>query len=126
MPHSSWLQREPTMATTGDDHGLLLDDWADFYGTQPDDLVFECVVDTGASRAGISIYLDRIVVEEEDALITAVHPVASITAWSIRPHGATQTEVEITSRTHSRTHVPRPFAGAITIALTEALGPQTS
>jgi hypothetical protein len=122
MPRTSDSQRH---AATPESHdmtsALLMDDWGDFFDAPAADLVFECSLDAGSSHAGVSVFTDRVEVRTDDSVVPTVHELEQITSWSVRADDAGTATIDVDGPVHSRTHLPRAFSAALTVALQETL-----
>lgn len=95
-------------------------DFADFYDSVPSDLLFECVTTSSEVSGGVSVFRDRVVVEDLTTGTPCVCELEQITSWSVTPDTTETVVVELKepART-SRTRLPIAFARAITVALNE-------
>lgn len=99
-------------------------DFADFYESVPNDLLFECVTTSSDVSGGVSVFRDRVVVEDIATGTPCVCELEQITSWSVTPDTPETVVVEIDqpARTH-RTRLPMAFARAISVALNEVTAP---
>lgn len=95
-------------------------DFADFYDSVPNDLLFECVTTSAEVSGGVSVFRNRVVVEDLTTGTPCVCELERITSWSVTPDTTETVVVELKepART-SRTRLPIAFARAITVALNE-------
>lgn len=104
---------------------LLLDDWADFYETQPEGLVFECMVGSAEAQSGVTVFTDRILLAPGTGVGPVVLELEEIESWLIEPSrdAVDAIEVEVAGKARLTARLPAAFAGMVAVALTEALGP---
>lgn len=125
MPRSPRPSRGPQAKGPQGEEFLLLDDWADYYDAQPQDLAFECMVGSADAQSGVTISTDRILLVPDTGDDPVVLELAEIESWVIRPYAdaVDAVEVEVAGRDRLRAWLPAAFAGMVAVALTEALGP---
>ncbi|TDT65460.1 hypothetical protein EDF20_0246 [Frigoribacterium sp. PhB116] len=99
----------------------LTDDWADFYGALPDDLVFECNVEVDHDARGVAVYRNRVVLDQPDQTVPTVVELEQITSWNVTADGD-EAVVTVRGDARQRTRLPLGYAGAIKVALREVLG----
>jgi hypothetical protein len=108
-------------AVPGRSDVALTDDWADFYGALPDDLVFECSVEVDHDARGVAVYRDRVVLDQPDETVPTVVELEQITSWHVTADGD-DAVVTVGAGARRRTRLPLGYAGAIKVALREVLG----
>lgn len=115
-------QPQPLLsAVAGRSDVALMDDWADFYGALPDDLVFECSVEVDHDARGVAVYRDRVVLDQPDQTVPTVVELEQITSWNVTADGD-EAVVTVRGDARRRTRLPLGYAGAIQVALREVLG----
>jgi hypothetical protein len=122
VPHTTDQQPQPLPAAVpGRSAAALMDDWADFYGALPDDLVFECSVEVDHDARGVAVYRDRVVLDQPDEAVPTVVDLEQITSWNVTADGD-DAVVTVRADARQRTRLPVGYAGAIQVALREVLG----
>jgi hypothetical protein len=122
VPRTTDQQPQPLpSAVPGRRPAALMDDWADFYGALPDDLVFECSVEVDHDARGVAVYRDRVVLDQPDEAVPTVVDLEQITSWNVTADGD-DAVVTVRADARQRTRLPVGYAGAIQVALREVLG----